>query len=717
MNQITQGPNPTPNFGYDFDYAVWTPGTKVDLVSVPWNNDFRDVLKPGFDLNGFIDSLRPAGISIDKMTYIRPNKPIRIDIPFNRAIRYNYIRVTNPAQPIQSDVQKTFYYFILDANYIAPGTTELILQIDTWSTFINDVSFGNCYVERGHIGIANENQMQNYGRDYLNVPEGLDTGGEYVIAWDNVELSIANLNTDYPHVLVYSTTDLLADPGDLSNPVMTVATGANFGNIASGANVYIFDSPSSFTNLLMNLKNAPWITQGIISATLIPKITRYINSITWNTDIPNCKYVNAKEANIQGLNWIAHNLYSNWRNRTDITNGWPEKYRKLKKFFTSPYMLIEMTTYMGTPIMIKPENWRSPDAVIVEAPQLVPPNQRIVLMPKNYNSNNDNWNIGPYIDNGEYLDYFTIINSFPTLATVNNMAINYMAMNAHQISWSGQSAEWSQQRALGSNQAQYDIEGGAINTARETNRLAANLDTAQTNIGNELMQKQALVNSIVNPISSGTYGGIFGPAAGGVNFAGGLMNAIGENLNTVSQMDANVKGMSARNAARHGTTEAQTGQMSLARDTNKSLADWAARGDYANQIAGINAKIQDSRLVQPSVSGQIGGDAFLFGSGNVKCALRWKTIDQGVMAHIGDYWLRYGYTIQRFIKIPASLMVMSKFTYWKLTETYIKSSSVPEGFKQVLRGILEKGVTVWNSPDDIGNIDLADNDALPGVKY
>jgi hypothetical protein len=63
------------------------------------------------------------------------------------------------------------------------------------------------------------------------------------------------------------------------------------------------------------------------------------------------------------------------------------------------------------------------------------------------------------------------------------------------------------------------------------------------------------------------------------------------------------------------------------------------------------------------------------------------------------------------------MMVMEKFTYWKMSETYIKASTIPEGFKQTIRGIFEKGVTIWASPYDIGVIDIADNVAKRGVTY
>src|SRR4051812_26246965 len=104
------------DFGQSFDYSLWVPGTQVDLVNVPWNNDYRDVTKfnSRTDLDNYINSLRPAGISVDQLSYVKPNEPIRLSIPHNRLNKYNYLRASNPLQPIEGDIQKNFYYFILD---------------------------------------------------------------------------------------------------------------------------------------------------------------------------------------------------------------------------------------------------------------------------------------------------------------------------------------------------------------------------------------------------------------------------------------------------------------------------------------------------------------------------------------------------------------------------------------------------------------------------
>ena len=121
--------------------------------------------------------------------------------------------------------------------------------------------------------------------------------------------------------------------------------------------------------------------------------------------------------------------------------------------------------------------------------------------------------------------------------------------------------------------------------------------------------------------------------------------------------------------------------------------------------------------MQPSVSGQVGGDAFNLAQYKWGYDIKLKMIQGSARAMIGEFWLRYGYAVSRFIKMPDSLQVMSRFTFWKLKETYITAADCPEAYKQAIRGIFEKGVTVWKNPSDIGSVDIADNAPLTGVRY
>ena len=43
--------------------------------------------------------------------------------------------------------------------------------------------------------------------------------------------------------------------------------------------------------------------------------------------------------------------------------------------------------------------------------------------------------------------------------------------------------------------------------------------------------------------------------------------------------------------------------------------------------------------------------------------------------------------------------------------------NIPEEYKLAIRGIFEKGTTVWEVPDEIENIDPVINEPVKGIKY
>jgi hypothetical protein len=318
-------------------------------------------------------------------------------------------------------------------------------------------------------------------------------------------------------------------------------------------------------------------------------------------------------------------------------------------------------------------------------------------------------------DTGEYLDMALSISNFPSLPVVNNMSIGYLASNANQIAYQFQSADWTQQRALGMAQGSYDVATGAMHTAMNSAGSTMNADIAQTANLNRQLAAQALNETVFG--ATGAIGSAMTPAGAGGGLVSGLSQTAANAINKGIQGQTNDEALAIRNTQNAEQTINENRQSQLVRDTNKSLADWAAKGDYGNQISGINAKIQDAKMIQPSVSGQFGGESHNIGTNKMEVSLRWKLIDDSNMRVVGEIWLRYGYAVRAFIQMPASLMAMTKFTYWKITETYLSGASVPEGHKQVIRGIMEKGVTLWANPDDIGNIDWADNAPLGGISY
>lgn len=725
-------------FGHTFNYAVWTPGTEVTLANVPWNSDYRDIayFSSKSELSAYLDNTSRAGftIKIDKMTYARPGSPIRINLPFQNVYQYNYIRVSNAAQPVTGsgknfDYAETnphvLFYFITDVRYLAPNTTEIMVQLDVWQSFSDSITFGNCYIERGHIGIANENNFANNGRDYLTIPEGLDVGGEYVIN-DVHEHTLLNIyDPDFNNrgcVLVASTVPLDGDHGTVDDPILRSATGSRWGELPNGCNLYLFESPLHWSDYTTVMSDRPWVTQGIIMATLVPIKGYNDDSANWRVGTKDVSitrgsltidFLELESGHLSHLmtggNADIYNLRSNWRD--DINLG---RYSLLKKFLTYPYTLVELTMYTGNPLVLKPESMWGDDLEVMIKNYASIPAPRLVVMPYKYNAVNGAYTTiagGVANDYGEMYDMQTGIFNYPTFSVVNNGYMGFLASNSNSIAYQHQSADWAQERALkGAGVSHLNTERGLDNTRNIASRgiTAAGQTHSLAQQTLDYRTMQSIGNSAL-----GSVGGVAGrnPAAvlggvqGSVNAA--VSNAIDSNQ-LRQQYGINVS--STRDIA--DMNRATGGAIN---DTNLNYAQFAARGDYQNTIAGINAKVQDAKMIQPTTSGQIGGDAFQVAMNKWAVYAKVKILQPAVMAMIGEYWLRYGYAVNRFGRMPSDFQVMSKFTYWKLTETYIYSSHCPETFRMAIRGIFEKGVTVWGNADDMGDIDMSTNQPKPGV--
>lgn len=697
--------------------AAWPASSNVTLCNVPWNSDYRDIVKFSSDaarVNYLREQSGPT-IQINQMVYAKFGQPVRLNIPFSQAQKFNYIRVFNTAQPIDGDDPQAFYYFILDVVYVAPETTHVYVQLDIWQTFGSGITFGNCYIERGHIGIANSRNFEDYGREFLTIPEGFDLGNEYQIN-KQYSQSVASAQKEMVgssyilsyEVMVVTTVSFTEDAGDVDNPTFKTATGSKLSNLPNGAEIYIFDGNGGFENFLKAFQDKPWITQGIVSITAIPR-GRYI--------IP------TEIVNIPGMTggWLARRstggvikkkktaMAPNWRSA--LNNTLPPRYGFLKKLTVYPYTVLELTSYSGNPLVLKPEVWNDDNATVIEVPHLAPPAQRLAFYPFRYNAGAsspvDEDENGVNNDGGEFLDMQTGITNFPTFSTLNNSYAGYLAANSNSIAYQHDSANWSQNRASAGNELARTQAGMNISAGQDLTSIGINAAQQQTALQNQTMAKSAMLgagSSIVGGIAGGPAGVASGVASAALT---GASTAILQNQNTQS---TNIS----TGAARAGNDRSNQNAVGIA-DSNKGYADFATQGDYSNAIAGINARVQDAKMIQPTTSGQMGGDAFLLANYKWGYDLKVKTITGAAMVSVAEYWLRYGYAINRFGKMPESLMVMSNFTYWKLKETYITSASCPEPIKQAIRGIFEKGVTVWVNPNAIGNIDIGENTPRAGV--
>lgn len=720
MNEINELPGVS-TFGTEFSYASWdNVFSELTLCNVPWDNAYRDVV--WYDsynsLNTYLES-KPHVKNVD-FSYLKPSEPVVIDMPINLASQYNYVHVKNKTPGTIGDTPRDLYYFVIGINWKAPHATELVLQLDAWQTWIRHMQIGRCFLKQGHYGFAlNAWNTPAARRKYLTVAEGLDTGGEYMVRKTRrhglaTSTGKAGLGGS-PNIMVVSNVELDVDHGTVQAPTFTSARGGSMEGLPTASSIYIFGTAVIFQQAMGNLADKPWVTQGIVSITAAPNVDEMESESTTVGGVQCRKILNSGTIKHAVVDMNALRLTAN-----NVSSLHGSRYAELQKFRMYPYSIIELTTNEGQPLILKPELWGNDDWKIVILFHLLPPNQRVAIIPYRYNSNSDDedFMLDDVLlsDNSEWLDMATFISSFPQFTILNNGAIAYMANNANSLAYQQQAMDWSQSKAMASNQLGYDQASNSIDTSTQLANLSMSTATQQNNLQNDVSGQKVMVNGvkdIAGGALSGAAGGLPGMAAGAL---GGIASAAMSGLDHSINVNASNQALAISNAQIQQSSDITGKSAAYNRDTNKTYADWAAKGDYQGQQAAYNAKIQDSKMIQPSTVGQLGGNAFNLAKYMMGVDVKLKTVPPGSAKAIGEYWLQYGYAMNDWVNIPAKFRVMSHFTYWKLSETFIRTATAPEHMKQTIRGILESGVRVWVNADDIGMIDPGINRVISGIE-
>lgn len=676
-----------------FTPVTWPTASRVTFYKVPWDAAYKDVVRfaSAEERDAYFDGLASDSIELDKLTYLKPNQPIKIPIPYSKAYTYNYCVVENPTLPVPGEVTPpVLYYFVTSVAFTAPNTSYMELQLDVFQTYHFNVCFGRSFVERGHVAMQAElNTVTDRGgtvepwvlRRYLTAAESLDIGGEYLVCdtqHNDVSYKDGSGDDGYWGIIM-STVDLESDWGSITDPNLKTATGQIADGIAGGCNVYMVSS-SALVSLMNVLKDSSWVSKGIISITLFPKRLLSPGDAVSIGGVDGYKLgdsqTNVLFANINGT-----------ANR--IMSGIALRYRNLHKFLTYPYSVIELNNYNGSPVLLKPDLMNTDDMTLEAKACAVPPFIRLGIYPWNYGAsesnapfhymyqNMDGNNHDATIFMGAFLDVAVWFSDWPQLSIVNDAYISYLASNARTLLYNYNTAGWTLSKQQRATDLTYD-------------QTMATLANNQNN--QDLKNIAGVAHTAMNGVS----------ALAGGNALGALTGTLGSGIDLVA-----------------GNMQFQNNQ-DLAygiASQNASLARFTAKGDYENAISGMVAAVQDASLLAPSVVGQSGGDGFALKNGLIGVTTKYKTVDACHQHIIGEYWLRYGYAVREFMPIPQNLKCMTKFTYWKMSETYLTCANADEGAKDVIRGIFEKGVTVWSNPADIGNIDLADNEPLPGIPY
>ncbi len=151
-------------FSNNFDYSRWKPGTRLKLCNVNWCGDYENTVKFSDDAarDKYFDTIPGEFVELESEMRILPGQSIKLPVPFDELVRYNYLSVdfstaTSDSNPINYETAKhlrRFYFFVRDIRYLAPNTTECVVELDVWTTYINRIDIQYMMLERGHAPLA-----------------------------------------------------------------------------------------------------------------------------------------------------------------------------------------------------------------------------------------------------------------------------------------------------------------------------------------------------------------------------------------------------------------------------------------------------------------------------------------------------------------------------------------------------------------------------------
>lgn len=716
---------------------IWPTGTRVQLLQVPWDSDYRDVVaweSAAARDQWFEDHLTESWTEVN-FNYLWPGQPVAVPVPYSTAYKYNYIAVTNPQQPVDDEGPvRTYYYFITQVDYLSPQASNIYVQLDVMTTYCSSIALGMSYVDRGHIAMANANLRPETYNEFLTIPEGLDIGADYaVVAGETIDLSENDwvgpeaINVNGCWLMVVSTADLEADYGTVSSPEVKTAKGGLYEQMPSGCSQYII-KPEDTTKFMYHISTAPWVAQCIIDMFLVP-------ADAIGVDESSAVHFKFGEGSLVQNTVTA---YTNWSsspiNNESYSDGlrlWDSAYfaNAPEKLRCYPYTVITVDCFNGTQLMLKPELCENGVLRLHVGAFVYANSPRIVVYPVNYNAFYDESPhnaakyspVGNELDNtvipsGDSMNNMLVIGDLPHVTTVNNSGMLSLAQNAHTRAYNYQAAGWARSKGLAQAENAAETQRATISTNRVNARedIAAQARNAQRDF--ESAGRSSTANTLTGIVGSALTLGTNDGDLPGLGLFSDLMG-IGNNM----YQSANSAGTAANNAADMLSVSLANQNRSLNTqrsnvNKNYELAQYAANGDYHLAIASIQAAAQDAQLQAPSVVGQLGGDPFNYAKGLMVIRATVRTIQGAARQAVISYFQRYGYAAHRW-HTPGrirNMLCMSKFAYWKLQETTLQTMDGTESERMTVRGIFEKGVTLWDTPEDIGHTQLGDNKIQPG---
>lgn len=332
-----------------FDYRRWTAGCTISLCNVTWCGDYDNVVKFEDDAtrSAYFESIeKDEPIVIDTVMQMLPDGTIKLPVPVNAAVLYNYIHVRLPvmtsngepldyAEPAKTD----YFYFVLDVVQGSPSATTFVLALDWWTTYVNDVEIDMIMLERGHAPMAATPAsvfLSDPLNNNVNVCADDVTFGQIA---NTANVQTTNFSGD-PYFVFLTYSDVFGSWGSSSG---TWRVPSNVSALPQGApapNAYALNA-SSLSTFLKNVdSSAPQLKRAILCGFFVSK--SLVSSVRSTTFCGVTVYQLTSSGSTFDVCTLSKQLFQ-----------YPEKYADIAKLYTYPYAEIVVTNGTGDDIHVR----------------------------------------------------------------------------------------------------------------------------------------------------------------------------------------------------------------------------------------------------------------------------------------------------------------------------------------------------------------------------
>ena len=416
--------------------------------------------------------------AFSSVSYLRKSKSIKLPAKFADAALWNYLFTDNSltAGVDPNGVERRYYYFITDVQYVNDYTVEVFLELDVMQTYMFDYELLPCFVERTHVA------SDKYGEHTID--EGLELGDPVIMSAKHTD------NTNWLDILVLASIN--PNYSGTGSPVKALAS--LYDGVFSGLKVWQVDLTrwTEWEDKLAALEEAGFL-DGIHDMWMYPRnLIECTSEITTDVAYPvnNSK---AADATMPGC--------------PETLDGYTPKNRKL---FTYPYTFLHCSNNNGGSAVYRFERFDDgaaypsffePDVTetYFKMYGTVSPDASVILAPENYNGQSVN------------LEECLSLNNYPHCAWDSDTFKMWLAQNQNQQDYArgvaGVKAVGGAAVALGS------LFGGNLAGAAGGAAMAI---SGATQIGEMMAQRRDM--EIQPPQARGTFSSTAAISAGKHNF-------------------------------------------------------------------------------------------------------------------------------------------------------------------------------------------------------